>query len=321
MVLLHDDQCGMGLCNILITSSNFITNSIQFNYKLKIDNKVFKKYSKAFDFKKIKNVNFYNWNYEHNNFLIIIILKILRKIKINMICITILKKLGIFIHYKPPKDKIIHLLNEDQYFLKLARKKTKFAYIDCWDYWKFRDFDSLEKNYNFIKSIFTPIGSYKIEIDNFISNIKYDTKEEDVEIKENCLIGIHIRRGDYKEWLCGKYYYSIDDYIKKMKELLSVFKNEKVKFLICSNEKLESESFKEAGFNFAFGLDDTIKDLYSFAKCDYLIGPPSTYSAWASFYGNVPLFHLENLDNPIEIDLFKTVNEKTLNESNYYKFL
>jgi hypothetical protein len=35
-----------------------------------------------------------------------------------------------------------------------------------------------------------------------------------------------------------------------------------------------------------------VEDLYSLARCDYLLGPPSTFSLWASFYGNVPLHQM-----------------------------
>ena len=34
-----------------------------------------------------------------------------------------------------------------------------------------------------------------------------------------------------------------------------------------------------------------VEDLYALAGCDLLIGPPSTFTQWASFYGKVPLYH------------------------------
>jgi len=30
--------------------------------------------------------------------------------------------------------------------------------------------------------------------------------------------------------------------------------------------------------------------IFSFAKCDYIVGPPSTFTSWASFYGDVPVY-------------------------------
>jgi hypothetical protein len=40
-------------------------------------------------------------------------------------------------------------------------------------------------------------------------------------------------------------------------------------------------------------------DLYSLARCDYVFGPPSTYSQWASFYGNKPLLHVFDRDSQL----------------------
>ena len=36
-----------------------------------------------------------------------------------------------------------------------------------------------------------------------------------------------------------------------------------------------------------------VEDMYSLSKCDYIIGPYSSFSAWASFYGEVPYCMLE----------------------------
>ena len=60
-----------------------------------------------------------------------------------------------------------------------------------------------------------------------------------------------------------------------------------VGFLVCSNEPLASAFYSTA--NIHLGHNHLVEDLYSFARCDYLIGPPSTYTMWASYYGGVPL--------------------------------
>jgi len=38
--------------------------------------------------------------------------------------------------------------------------------------------------------------------------------------------------------------------------------------------------------------------------CDYLIGPPSTFTLWASYVGKVKYFHLKNKSGEIAIDDF-----------------
>jgi len=45
--------------------------------------------------------------------------------------------------------------------------------------------------------------------------------------------------------------------------------------------------------------------MYGFARCDYLIGPPSTFTMWASFYGQVPLNIICRNDQPQAIDDFR----------------
>jgi hypothetical protein len=35
-------------------------------------------------------------------------------------------------------------------------------------------------------------------------------------------------------------------------------------------------------------------DLYALAKCDYLLGTLSSFSQWASFYGNKPLYQVRD---------------------------
>ena len=51
-----------------------------------------------------------------------------------------------------------------------------------------------------------------------------------------------------------------------------------------------------------------INDLYAFSKCDYIIGVVSTFTLWASFFGNVPLCSINKIDQEININSFKICN-------------
>ena len=39
-----------------------------------------------------------------------------------------------------------------------------------------------------------------------------------------------------------------------------------------------------------------LEDLYTLAACDLIVGPRSTYSGWASLYGDVPRYVIEDPD-------------------------
>jgi hypothetical protein len=38
-----------------------------------------------------------------------------------------------------------------------------------------------------------------------------------------------------------------------------------------------------------------------------LVGPPSTFSAWASLYGNIPIYFIESIDNEFGVNDFQSI--------------
>jgi hypothetical protein len=55
------------------------------------------------------------------------------------------------------------------------------------------------------------------------------------------------------------------------------------------------------------GNNQELEDMYALAGCDYIIGPPSTFSMWASFIGKVPLFHLHDREINFSLSDFKVI--------------
>ena len=51
---------------------------------------------------------------------------------------------------------------------------------------------------------------------------------------------------------------------------------------------------------------NAVEDLYMLSVCDYLIGPPSTYSLVASMYKDVPLYRMDKAAiEAMELDSFR----------------
>ena len=99
---------------------------------------------------------------------------------------------------------------------------------------------------------------------------------------------MHIRRGDYKHFESGAYYYELDEYRNHMQALCELYRGEKVCFAISTNENIDLSIFE--GLEICHTSNPTaIHDLYMLSQCDRIIGPLSTFSRWASFYGKVPL--------------------------------
>lgn len=117
------------------------------------------------------------------------------------------------------------------------------------------------------------------------------------------VVGVHIRRGDYLNWQGGKFYYDNNQYLEMMLKVSRLFNLQKVGFLICSNENINISDFSNLK---SFKLDNgsAALDLYALSLCNYIIGPPSSFSAWASSYGNVPLYFIRSINNDLSLSDF-----------------
>jgi hypothetical protein len=117
------------------------------------------------------------------------------------------------------------------------------------------------------------------------------------------LVGVHIRRGDYLTWRGGQYYYSDSQYRVLMDRVKGAFSPRRVRFLVCSNEKVKGEAF--GGLDWYGGPGGEIEDLVSLSVCDYILGPPSSYTRWAAFIGGVPLLVVEDPETPVTEEMFR----------------
>ncbi len=133
-----------------------------------------------------------------------------------------------------------------------------------------------------IRRVFRPRQDIQDRVANFIAELRASA---------DVLIGVHMRRGDYREYLGGRFYYDDTEYLRFMRQARELFPDQRATFIVCSNEPVNPEAFpgvEWASLPKANGMED----LHVLAACDYLIGPPSTYSMWASYYGRKPLCFL-----------------------------
>ena len=266
--------------NRLILFAYFIAFAIE--HKVKIVNPAFDEYAE--NFQTIRNDIFCRYppkSLLNGNRLIRILLYFLIRL------MTIIKPN--FIKFLTIRGTENYDLNSKE-FIKLA-KNNKYLFVQGW---AFRDNVNLNKHADIIRDYFKPNEKIQMNITELIDNAR-----------QNCdvLIGVHVRHGDYKNWNDGKYFYELDEYAKIMERIEILFQNKKVVFLVCSNVTQDVKTLSK--FRFIFCNNHFVQDLYSLAKCDYIIGPPSTYTNWASFYGNVPLYKIISSDAIIKLEDFK----------------
>ena len=181
-------------------------------------------------------------------------------------------------------------------FINLSNNKNRLLFVKGW---KERHAPSyIDKHYEAIKTIFKPNHQVQSLVDEAFSKVN-----------RSVIIGVHIRRGDYKTYKNGIYYYDDEVYARVMNELEGFFTSQgkTVTFFLCSNEPIGDKLSRNYNV-IDLGTNDFIADLYALSCTDYLIGPPSTFSQWASFTGKVPLKFIENKFDKIEIADFSVVS-------------
>jgi hypothetical protein len=142
--------------------------------------------------------------------------------------------------------------------------------------WRFRSLATIRGIMPEIRRVFAP------------DNRAIETAQRSItRARESCdlTVGVHIRWEDYRG---TPQFFDLPEYLESMKEIENILSPAKVGFVVCSPEKLTAESFPRNSL-ICEGRR-SVDDLYTLAECNYLIGPASTFSGWASFFGGIPLF-------------------------------
>lgn len=186
---------------------------------------------------------------------------------------------------------------------KVTHNKTwekLFKFFGCIKGWETtNDIRYIPQTKKELQHIFRPRKEITEKAEALINN-----KKKDCDI----IVGIHIRRGDYKDFLGGHFYYSIETYHQLMLKIQSFYANKRVLFFISSNEDIALNMFEGCTcFNHGRNMSGAILDLYTLSLCDRILGPWSSFSRWASFIGEVPLCYIKYPKQSITEDSFSVV--------------
>lgn len=126
----------------------------------------------------------------------------------------------------------------------------------------------------------------------YLFELRADLKEivdDKFNHQDKIYCGVHMRGGDYRFWLNGKYFYDQTVYCRAMERFLTFFPNKDVRFFICSNEPIQNDIFENFKY-FTIKEASVSQDIYALSRCNYIIGTFSSFNAWASLLGRVSLF-------------------------------
>jgi len=187
-----------------------------------------------------------------------------------------------------PKQMII-LLDSPEVRAQIAEARVVFVYG-----WVFRAPEAMRNHAEVIRAYFRPIAEYERSTTQAVERLR---QQADV------VLGVHIRHADQRTWFGGKYFFEAARYAQWMHELAAQFPGKRVAFLVCSDEPRRLDEF--AGLTVGFAPGSPVEDMYALAKCDYVFGAVSSFTQWASFYGNKPLFQVRDTNDRLELSKFK----------------
>ena len=190
-----------------------------------------------------------------------------------------------------PKIKFNQGGMQEKYEQMLLQKKLVFVHG-----WRFRNFELTEK---YQKEL---VGKYSILPELYETNELYQ-KVLKIDHSAFNLVGVHVRKGDYRTWKNGIYFFEDAVYQTYMNNLDAELCNKtgkKTMFIVFSNENVQIKSTETN----LISKNPWYVDQKMMSLCDYLIGPPSTFTLWASYLGNAQYYQITNDSGKINLDEF-----------------
>jgi hypothetical protein len=139
--------------------------------------------------------------------------------------------------------------------------------------WAFRMHEAFRKHSQIIRSFFQFDNATQETAQHFLKNFH-----------GGLTVGIHVRRGDYS--LAAPQWVHPDGYWIEAITRIQSTTDKKINFIIVSDDN--ALKFDIDRVHRFYGSD--ILDMALLSKCDFVMGPPSTFNRWAAFFGNKPHF-------------------------------
>lgn len=175
----------------------------------------------------------------------------------------------------------------------LERKMLRHRHIVV-SGWNVRFYDLFLKYRQEICELFTLDEQYTAPV-----KAKMTAAETSYDDTLRVRLGVHIRRGDYAQWADGRYYYTDEVFAAHINRFAEIHQEKEVHVYLSTNDAgVTAEKYQamcpQVHVHHLQG--SAPEDLFMLSECDYLIGPPSTFSLVAAMYRDLPLYRMDTAD-------------------------
>lgn len=112
-------------------------------------------------------------------------------------------------------------------------------------------------------------------------------------------LGVHIRRGDYRIFYDGKYFFDDKVYAEHINHFAEMHPHQTTHVYLSTNDpEVSAATFQQLCPHVVVHhlQGSAPEDLFMLSECDYVIGPPSTFSLVAVMYRDIPLYRMDTGD-------------------------
>lgn len=184
--------------------------------------------------------------------------------------------------------KVSNSLHYDLAILLDRAEQRRWRAIFTQNY-HFRQHDWCARHGDRIRALLMPAEPWRTQAEQIVNAARGQSGK--------VVVGVHIRHGDYRHHLAGKFFYEVSTYANLMRQVQNFLAPQRVIFLVCSNAHYQPDDF--SGLHVHFGPGHLVSDLHALSLCDYLFGPPSSFSAWAAYHGKVRYHMVEDPGEPL----------------------
>jgi hypothetical protein len=180
-------------------------------------------------------------------------------------------------------------LDDPDFFARIARRRV----TTCCG-WKIASWRLVAEQQAELRKFFRPAPEFARRSAEFITALRQ---------RHDVVIGLFIRQSDYREWNDGRFYFSTVQYAAWVRQLLDLHGGRRVAIVIASEEWQDPAALAGLPCHFATGAPNAgghwFESWIELSLCDFIVSPPSTFSATAAFLGGVPLWPLVSAEQTL----------------------
>jgi hypothetical protein len=186
----------------------------------------------------------------------------------------------------PGDGSVVIQLGGEEFLNRVRSRKTALLMG-----WFLRDWALFEKHEEAVRRFLAPAERFTRVAEPFIADLRK---------RHDPLVGLLIRQDDYRYWAGGKYFFPTEQYRTFVRQLRQRF-GRRAGILIATDEVQPAGAYDEFGVTFCTGekagpghYQESFAEL---SMCDVVASVPSTFAAWAAFFGKKPILPISAADD------------------------